>query len=351
MRPEDAMNGGSLPRTDDHVSHSLDEVTRTDSAHSQDTQSFKDIPRDIPLDGSSAAVNFPGDNSRTAPPNLGERIGPYLLQEKLGKGVSCFVYRGWDEVRKYPVAIKVVNWDNVYDRTAALKQMRTEATALARVKHPRVVRFIDFGFDPRWPYLVMEYIEGRSLGELIRQGGGLPVEWTMYLLSQMIDGLGAVWRAGLVHRDIKPDNILIGPSGGAKLIDFGLAKSDALKIAEGNSGPELAGTAAYVAPEQAKDASWVDHRADIYSVGVTLFEALTGQLPFNGKNRIQMIFHHLNTPPQPPSDLVPEIPSLVSDICLWMMGKSPEDRPQNYDELRQAFDTVMTELGQNGPPQ
>ena len=126
------------------------------------------------------------------------------------------------------MALKILNWANVYDRAAAMKQLRMEAAALARVKHPRVVRFLDFGFDPRWPYLVTEFFEGRPLGELLRSGGALPPEWALYLISQMADALGAVWQAGLVHRDIKPDNILVGPNGTAKLIDFGLAKAEAL---------------------------------------------------------------------------------------------------------------------------
>ena len=315
-----------------------DDLTGTESMRAEDTQTLKVVARALP----------DASDCRHAPPLYGDRIGPYLLHERLGKGVSCFVYRGWDEVRQCPVAVKVINWENVHDRPAALKQMRTEATALARVKHPRVVRFIDFGFDPRWPYLVTEYIDGRSLGELIRAGGSLPVEWTLYLMSQIVDGLGAVWRAGLVHRDIKPDNILIGPSGGAKLIDFGLAKSDTLKIAEGHSGPELAGTAAYVPPEQAKDAAWVDLRSDIYSLGVTFYESLTGRLPFDGKNRVQMILQHMTAPVVSPADLVPEVPGIVADLCVWMLGKTPDQRPQSFDELRQALDTVMAGIVVSG---
>ena len=275
------------------------------------------------------------------PPDVGTEVGPFVLQAKLGEGVSCHVFRGWDRFRSCPVALKILNWANVYDRAAAMKQLRMEAMALARVKHPLVIRFIDFGFDPRWPYLVTEFFEGRPLGELLRAGGSLPAEWGLFLVSQMADALGAVWQAGLVHRDIKPDNILVGPNGNAKLIDFGLAKADALEATRERTGPELAGTAAYLAPEQAKDASVVDHRADIYSLGVTLYEALTGRLPFEGRNRVQVIFQHLNTPPVAPADRAPGIPPLLSDLCLWMLAKNPDDRPQNYDELRQALNTVM----------
>ncbi len=275
------------------------------------------------------------------PPEVGDQVGSYVLQEKLGEGVSCHVFRGWDGSRSCPVALKILNWANVYDRGAAMKQLRMEAAGLSRVKHPQVVRFIDFGFDPRWPYLVTEFFEGRTLGELLRGGGALPPAWALYLVSQMVDALGAVWKAGLVHRDIKPDNIMVGPNGVGKLIDFGLAKADVLQANQEKTGPELAGTAAYLAPEQAKDASVVDHRADIYSLGVTLYEALTGRLPFEAKNRVQVIFQHLSTPPVPPIQKNPGIPPLASDLCLWMLAKNPDDRPQTYEELRQAFNTVM----------
>jgi serine/threonine-protein kinase len=293
----------------------------------------------LPYPQRAAAADAPSQSA--PPPEVGTVVGTFVLQSKLGEGVSCHVFRGWDQARSCPVALKILNWANVYDRTAAMKQLRMEAMALARVKHPLVVRFLDFGFDPRWPYLVTEFFEGRPLGELLRSGGALPAAWSLYLISQMADALGAVWQAGLVHRDIKPDNILVGPNGNAKLIDFGLAKADALEAARERTGPELAGTAAYLAPEQAKDASLVDHRADIYSLGVTLYESLTGRLPFEGRNRVQVIFQHLNTPPVPPAERAEGIPPLLSDLCLWMLAKNPDDRPQNHEELRHALNTVI----------
>jgi serine/threonine protein kinase len=297
----------------------------------------KEVDTDLtPMDGMTIADSEVITQFVT--PEAGNKIGPFILQEKLGQGVSCFVFRGWDERERSPVAVKIVNWGNVYDRDAALKQMRTESAAIARVKHPRVVRFIDFGMDPRYPYLVTEFIEGRSLGEILRTGGSLPPAWAVYFVSQMADGLGAVWQASLVHRDIKPDNVLISPNGIAKLIDFGLAKASSVKSANKS---ELAGTAAYLAPEQARDSGNVDHRADIYSLGVSFFEALTGRLPFEGKNKLQMIYSHLNTAPPRPMDINPEVPPIINDLCLWMLAKNPDDRPQNHSEIRQAFDSIM----------
>jgi serine/threonine protein kinase len=326
----------------DPVAAVPDDVTGTASAQSEETQAIQLAPRSTPSpdEGDVLTDLEPFSTAVVVNPKPGDRIETYILQKQLGCGVSCHVFESWDEVRQRPVAVKIVNWGNVYDRTAALKQMRTEAAALARVNHLRVVRFIDFGFDSRWPYLVTEFVYGRSLGELIRSGGALPVDWALCLINQLVDGLGAVWRAGIVHRDIKPDNVLISPDGAVKLIDFGLAKVDVLKLAEEPTGPELAGTAAYLAPEQAKDAAWVDLRADIYSLGVMFYEMLTGRLPFEGRNRVQMIFQHLNNPPRPPSQLNPNIPELVNALCLWMLVKNPDKRPQTHDELKQAFVTV-----------
>jgi serine/threonine protein kinase len=311
-------------------------VGETIRGENEDTKAIAHVQRTIADHFAHPDTEVPN----VPPPAVGDEVNGIKLLEPLGSGASCFVFRGWDEAAQTPVALKIMNWANVFDRAAAMRQLRTEAAALARVKHPRVVRFLDFGFDPRWPYLVTEYVEGRPLGELIR-GGGLPLRWSVYIISQMVDALGAVWRGGLVHRDLKPDNILVGPCGAAKLIDFGLAKQPVLQaMAPQQVGPELAGTASYLAPEQAKDAGVVDLRADIYSLGVTFFEALTGRLPFDGRNRMQMIFHHLNTAPPSPVTFNRKVPALVADLCLWMLAKNPAERPQDFDDLRQAFDAV-----------
>jgi serine/threonine protein kinase len=317
------------------------DVGDTIRGQNEDTKSIAQLQRAIAehLAGPDADI-ITTPPPQVPPPEVGDVVGNYVLEERLGAGVSCFVFRGWDATSQQPAALKIINWANVFDRTAAMRQMRTEAAALSRVKHPRVVRFIDFGFDPRWPYLVTEFVEGQTLGELLRSGGALPLDWAVFIVSQTSEALGAVWKAGLVHRDIKPDNVLVGSGGAVKLIDFGLAKQPVLQAMSESTGPELAGTASYLAPEQAMDASVVDLRADIYALGVTFYELLTGKLPFDGRNRIQMIFHHLNTNPVPPNQINPKVSPLVNDLCMWMLAKNPNERPQNADELRDAFDAV-----------
>jgi serine/threonine-protein kinase len=287
------------------------------------------------------AANAQGDHP-LPPPEPGTRIDSYIVHEKLGEGASCHVFRGWDQSRLHPVALKLINWANVHDSAAALRQLRAEAVALARVNHASIVRFLDFGLDARWPYLVTEYIPGSPLGELLR-AGALPAPWALYMMSQVADALGAVWRAGLVHRDVKADNILIGAEGRATLIDFGLARS--VQSRDAHSPPELAGTVGYLAPEQAKDASRVDHRADIYGLGVTLYQALTGRLPFEGRTRMQVIYQHMSAAPVAPHERVPEVPAAASDLCMWMLAKNPADRPRDQEELRRAFDAVMGAVG------
>ncbi len=321
---------------------SEDVLTATISAQKADTRTLSYLHRAIPS-LSHAAFSDAAETGH-AVPQPGMVLGTYVLQEKLGEGVSSHVYRAWDDSRNSAVANKMIDWSKVYDRSAAMKQLRTEAITLSRVKHPRVVGFIDFGFDPRWPYLVTEYFEGQPLGELLRDGGALPPRWALAIVSQVADALGAVWKAGLVHRDIKPDNILIGADGNTKLIDFGLTTGETLRAVRDESGPELAGTAAYLSPEQAKNARAADLRADIYSLGVTLYHLLTGRLPFDARNRVQMIFHHLTSVPAPPASLAEDIPELLSDLCLWMLAKEPADRPQNYDELHQSLVTVSEAL-------
>ena len=262
---------------------------------------------------------------------------------KLGEGVSCFVFRGWDERPPCPVALKIVNWANVYDRPAAMRQMRTEAAALARVKHPRVVRFIDFGFDPRWPYLVTEFFEGRPLGELLRAGGALPPEWALYLISQMVGrASGRSGRPGWSTGTSSRTTSWSARTGSAKLIDFGLAKADALQATARADRPGTGRHGRVPRPGAGEGRQ---------PGGPPGGHLLARRDVLRGAHRPAAV-----RGPEPRADDLPtpehaagaagqrvagRCPPLVSDLCLWMLAKNPAERPQNYDELRQAFDTVI----------
>jgi serine/threonine protein kinase len=196
---------------------------------------------------------------------------------------------------------------------------------------------LDFEEDPVQPYLVLEMVEGPSLSELISQSGRLSLNRASQVMRQIVDGLAALWALGAVHRDVKPGNILMTRAGTAKLADFG----SAVLVEESSKDPEMrdevAGTAAYMAPEQFLAPSVVDHRADVYALGATFYEAVTGRMPFEGSSRADLLMKHAKELPLPPHELLPELGPRVSDVILTMMAKDPDDRYQNADELRQAF--------------
>jgi serine/threonine protein kinase len=178
-------------------------------------------------------------------------------------------------------------------------------------------------------------IDGPSLAELILQCGRITPERALSITAQVAEALQAAWQLGVVHRDVKPGNILITREGKAKLADLGLARSQ-------EDGKSTAGTVAYMPPEQASSGE-IDLRSDVYALGATLFHAVTGRIPFPGKTLQEVLFKHANQPLDPPESLVPGISPRLSNLIQEMMAKSPEDRPQSYPEL-------LAELHQVAPP-
>jgi serine/threonine protein kinase len=271
---------------------------------------------------------------------VGDTVGRCLLTEPLGRGSSSAVFRALHQGLNVSVAVKVLQFDAGVAPHHAYEQLRTEARLLAQLSHPHIVRVLDFEEDPAQPYLVLEMIEGPSLSELIRQSGRLSLERTCEVIGQTADGLAAVWELGAVHRDVKPGNILLTRGGAAKLADLGtavlledLASGDEL---EATTDP-VSGTAAYLAPEQFLAPSTVDRRADIYALGATFYEAVTGRRPFDGRSRADVMIKHAKDKPIPPHELVPELGPRISEVLLTMLAKDPDDRYQNVEELRQAF--------------
>lgn len=270
------------------------------------------------------------------PLRVGAKLGKYLLTEWVGQGASGVVYRALHPTLNIPVAIKVLHADSE-DRPGGATQLAAEARLLALLNHPNVVRLYDFEADPQRPYLVLEHVSGPSLAELIDQSGRLQPNRAVRILKQLIDALAAAHRLGIVHRDIKPSNVLISRSGEVKLTDLGLA-SVVTRSSPATDGPMSAsarvGTANYVAPEVFCSTNPPDDRSDIYSLGATMYHALTGRPPFEGGTTWEVIERQAKNPPPCPRSLAPDLPANLAELVTRMMAKDPAKRPATIEALR-----------------
>ena len=267
--------------------------------------------------------------------------GRYRLLACAGHGSTSVVYQAAHLKLNIPVAVKVVNLHRLADRDLVLRQLRSEALLLAQLNHVNLVRLWDFEDDADFPYLVTEFVEGRSLLDLIGEQGRVRPRWALDVMLQTAEGLAAAHKFGVVHRDVKPANILLSREGAAKLADLGLAVvvGQAINRAPDDSltASSLAGTAAYLAPEQASAPAAVDHRADVYSLGATLYHAVTGRIPFRAASRMEVLRKHAEEPLTPPTELIPDLSPVLSDLIVRMMAKDPAGRFASYEELRSAL--------------
>jgi serine/threonine-protein kinase len=240
----------------------------------------------------------------------------------------CIVYQAWDTRLQRDVAIKRLEPPlNQDPRTRA--RFDREGRALARLSHPNVVTLIDRGSTESDDYLVFEYVEGKSLKELVKEKPLDPVE-AGRILGQVAEGLAAAHQAGIVHRDVKPQNILLDHNGHAKITDFGIATGpDWTRVTKAGS---IIGSARYMSPEQVRSKP-VDVRSDIYSLGVVMYEMLAGHPPFDGANMPEIARHHLNTPPPPLSEIRSDLPAGLEKVVMRCLEKLPEDRFVSMDEL------------------
>src|SRR5690606_4176898 len=248
--------------------------------------------------------------------------GRYRLTARIGEGSFAETYLATDTSLGRQVAVKVLREQYASDVRVAARFER-EARAAASVPHPNVVDVYDYGRDGNTLYTVMEWVGGTDLKEHIRRRAPLPVPEATRLIREILQGLGAIHRAGIIHRDVKSQNVLIAQSGTAKLTDFGIARG-ALDTGLTDTGMAL-GTAAYMAPEQASGQP-LTPAADIYAAGVILFEMLTARLPFPGDNPVQVMFQHVNDPPPRPRTLNPDIPPGLELVVLRALAKDPSDR-------------------------
>jgi eukaryotic-like serine/threonine-protein kinase len=260
--------------------------------------------------------------------------GRYRLDRHLGQGSFAETYLAEDTTLGRQVAIKILRSQYANDERYALRFER-EARAAAAVRHVNIVDVFDYGQDRSTLFLVMEWVDGPNLKEYMRGRGQLSPDDAARIMRDVLRGLHAIHEAGIVHRDVKPQNVLVDPSGTAKISDFGIARG-ALDAGLTDTGMAL-GTAAYMAPEQARAAE-VGPAADIYAAGVILFEMLTGRLPFPGENPLQVMYHHVNEPPPDPRDLNPAIPPGLALVVMKALAKEPEDRFASASEMLAAIE-------------
>jgi eukaryotic-like serine/threonine-protein kinase len=261
--------------------------------------------------------------------------GRYRISHKLGGGGMADVYLAEDQELGRRVAIKMLHARYANDEQF-VERFRREATHAAGLSHPNIVSIFDRGEADGSYFIVMEYVEGRTLKELVRSRGPCPVPVAIAYTRQILAGLRYAHRSGVIHRDIKPHNVIVDPEGVIKVTDFGIARAGASQMTEEGA---IIGTAQYLSPEQARGAP-VDQTSDLYSTGIVLFELLTGEVPFTGDSPVEIAMKHLAEVPATPSELRPEVPEDLDLVVARALAKEPADRYQSAAAMDADLETV-----------
>ena len=274
--------------------------------------------------------------------------GRYRLDAQVGTGGMSTVYRAFDATLERRVAIKLMHRDIAAD-SDQLERFRREARAVAQLSHPHIVGVIDAGEEDGRPYIVFEYVEGETLKDRIRRLGRLPVDEAIAYAIEISRALGAAHARGIVHRDVKPQNVLVDEEGSAKVTDFGIARSmdDSGLTAEGR----VLGTTDYVSPEQALGHD-VNGQSDIYSLGVVLYEMLTGDVPFHGENQVSVAMKHVREDLPDVSKRRPEVSAGLAAILDRMTAKDLRKRYPDALSLQADLEDALapSSPARAGPP-
>jgi serine/threonine-protein kinase len=266
--------------------------------------------------------------------------GRYLVQAKIASGGTSTVYRGLDVRLDRPVALKVMDSRYAGD-DQFLTRFQLEARTVARLKHPGLVAVYDQGLDGRHPFLVMELIEGGTLRELLAERGPMPPHAVVAVLRPVLGGLAAAHRAGLVHRDVKPENVLISDDGDVKIADFGLVR--AVAAAGITSANVILGTAAYLSPEQVREGN-ASPQSDVYSTGIVTYELLTGRVPFVGDSALSIAYQRLDNDVPPANAVIGGVPAQFDEFVARATARDPADRYADAIEMAAEMDAIAKEL-------
>ena len=273
----------------------------------------------------------------TDSPNFDPMLGKvledrYSVDELIARGGMATVYRGTDLRLGRTVALKVLGGVLVNDPDF-VERFTQEARATAALTHPNVVAVHDQGISDGFPFLVMEFVQGRTIREIMAQSGPFTSAHALEIISAVLAGLSSAHDAGFVHRDIKPENVLITNDGHIKVTDFGLARVISDTPVSDSTGAVLLGTMAYLSPEQVQQLA-VDQRSDVYSCGILLYEMVTGLVPFTGTSPLDVAYQHVNSNVSAPSAIQPDVPPAVDHLVLAATRKSPVERIQSAREFR-----------------
>jgi serine/threonine-protein kinase len=271
------------------------------------------------------------------PTRIRTLAGRYQLNQIIGRGGMSTVYRATDLMLDRTIAVKVLLAALADEDPTYIARFEREARAAAALTHRAVVTVYDAGVDEGERFIAMEYIDGRSLAEILRDDGPIEPEEAVTIAREVTGALAAAHSAGILHRDVKPANVMVTDDGAVKVLDFGVARPlDGTTLTQAAS---LVGTAAYMAPERALGKPG-DARSDIYSLGCLLYAMLTGGPPFTGELSAAVLHQHINTDPRPPSSVTPRIPATLDAVVLGMLAKSPAARPQTAAEVRDRLAAV-----------
>ncbi|MFF4191742.1 Stk1 family PASTA domain-containing Ser/Thr kinase [Nonomuraea sp. NPDC001831] len=260
----------------------------------------------------------------TADPLVGRLLdGRYRIESRIARGGMATVYLALDVRLDRTVALKVMHRSLAED-PAFVRRFIGEAKSVASLSHPNVVHVFDQGTDTDVVYLSMEYVPGRTLRDILRERGRLPAREALEIMIPVLAALGAAHQAGMVHRDVKPENVLMTDDGRVKVVDFGLAR--AIEATNQTRTGVMIGTIGYMSPEQVTTGG-ADVRSDVYAAGIMLFELVTGQQPYDGETPMSVAYRHVHDTVPPPSSLVPEVPPLIDTLVGHATAREPHDRP------------------------